>query len=235
MFGSNFKNYIYITCICISFISHSALALTIVQESIEDRIRHSELIVHGTVMKVETITDQKRVYTISTFRVHEALKGTATHTLAIRQVGGTYKGLSQVVVGMPILREGEEWVLFLKSVQDPSKQKTYHMLVNPHSARQIIKNGQGEKVLKATRQITKPTTSPKTLKLVKVNTQPTLQLKAPIHKKTVSSTSTLADQKLKIHNKIKLVSPQSQTSLAQYLKELKTSIDRSLAPKSPTH
>lgn len=213
----------------------AALALTTIQESLEDSIRRSTLIVHGTVMKVDTLSDDHRTHTIATFRIHQALKGTAPHTVSIQQVGGTYKGLSQFVVGIPLLKTGEEWILFLEPISDQSKGLHYRLLAGPHGAQKIIKNERGEKVIKSRHFHTKKTMTPKTVKLVKVNLQPKLRLKGPIFKKAEPSIPSPPHSTIKLDKKVKRLIPKTPTTLNGYINELKISVDRSLAPKQPSH
>jgi hypothetical protein len=254
--------YLKIINIFISaFISMTALnasALTVVKQSLEDTIRQSALIVHGTVMKVETVSIDQRTYTISTLRVHEALKGTSSHTLMIHQLGGVYKGLSQVIIGIPLLKEGEEWVLFLSTQNQEAKSPKYGLLASPYAATQVIKGEKGEKIIKHTQSLKEviknnnETKKDNVLHLIKVKPATKLSLRAPIFKVATPNKTTKPLNKDRVQLKIKKpslpkvngatkvngaakVNGPTSLSLTQYISNLKTAIDRSLAPQAPSH
>ena len=105
----------------------SAQALTVTQRSQDEVIRASDLIVHGTVMQTQTHYTEQGVYTLSTIRIHSGLKGQSSHTLYVYQSGGTYKGLSQRIIGQALLKEGEEWVLFLSTL--PNTERIKHCVL----------------------------------------------------------------------------------------------------------
>jgi hypothetical protein len=242
------------TSVFLSLTSLNTSALTVVKQSLEDTIRQSALIVHGTVMKVETVSIDQRTYTISTFRVHEALKGTSSHTLMIHQLGGVYKGLSQVIIGIPLLKEGEEWVLFLSTQNQEAKSPKYGLLTSPYAATKVIKGEKGEKIIKHTQFLKeiiknkKETKKDNVLHLIKVKPATKLSLRAPIFKVATPNKTTKPLNKDQVQLKIKKPSLPKvngaakvngsvslSLSLAQYISNLKTAIDRSLAPQAPSH
>jgi hypothetical protein len=60
------------------------------------------------------------LHTITRFRVARSIKGHATSTMLVRQLGGRAEGIEQKVAGVRSWRPGEEAVLFLR----PSKEQS---------------------------------------------------------------------------------------------------------------
>ncbi len=73
-------------------------------------------IVMGVVEAVKTKLDEKsgRVYTYTTIRVKENLKGKAEEVIILRQMGGSYNGLEMRIAGTPYFEANQEVMLFLK-------------------------------------------------------------------------------------------------------------------------
>ena len=229
----------------------SAQAFTVTQRSQDEVIRASDLIVHGTVMQTQTHSTEQGVYTLSTIRIHSAFKGQSSHTLHIYQSGGTYKGLSQRIIGQDLLKEGEEWILFLSSLPNTERMKQvlkknnltsslYRILSGPFASIEISTDEQGHKLVRLGKAApSRPNLSKKTskLKLVKVHSTPKLQLKAPIAilAPSIKKSKDLSSSQARPSPTQSTKSTKLHQRLNHYIDELKTAIDRSLAPKTPTH
>ncbi len=244
----------------------SVQALSLIQQSQDELIRSADLIVHTTVMKTETHSggSQQFAYSISTLRVHSALKGQSSHTLYVYQSGGVFKGLSQHIIGQELLKEGQEWTLFLAPMPKnerteqifkthPKYETLYRLISGPLASQQVFTDKQGHKSVKLGTNSTKNRQGVSTgthgtqqekakpsLKVVKVKTRPKLQLKAPIFK-LKPSTKAHSEASPKARSKTQpKTQPKKQVQIKSkafklYIDELKTAIDRSLAPKIPTH
>lgn len=90
---------------------------------------NSPLIVHGNVGKVwsvETTTLQgKLIYTYAEVLVGSVLAGNGVSSVIVKEVGGTVDGYTQEVVGFPMLRSGEEVVLFLAPFDEAFRIQGY--------------------------------------------------------------------------------------------------------------
>ena len=98
-----------LTVICLmllSLASSVSYALTYKTTSIEQAVRKADLIVYVTVNQQETVTraqptkpdapKRERLFTLNTVKVHQAIKGTGSNTLIIKQSGGTKAGLTSL-------------------------------------------------------------------------------------------------------------------------------------------
>jgi hypothetical protein len=76
----------------------------------------SDLAVHGTVESIRTAKEGEQIFRYITLRVSDTLKGrTIGDAVTLKLYGGTYDGLSTIVLGAPCLSQGDEVVLFLKA------------------------------------------------------------------------------------------------------------------------
>lgn len=95
-----------------------ARATVVVSMDVEQLAAAATAVVHGTVLDTRAEDDHGRVFTRVEVKVREQLKGpaaTAPDRVAMRVVGGSLGGYSQVVPGAPQLTVGDEVVLFLWS------------------------------------------------------------------------------------------------------------------------
>ena len=234
-----------ILSLSIILLSFSGYALSYLPLTLEQAVKGATLIVHGTVMANQTVQTQMGIYTTSTFRVHESLKGSPGHTIYIKQSGGKVKELTQAVIGAINIQEGEEWVLFLtpiESAKTDEQQKTvYRIMVGSNTARQVIRDETGTKIIK-----TRP---PKIVKR-KPTKNPLLTL-TKLHAKTGKieqgqSEQTQPTKALSPKKSISILSHQDKTetltrkapkpfTLKSHLERLKKAIDDSQAPATPTH
>ncbi|GEM_PF-6325744 len=78
----------------------------------------SDCIIVGVIENVEFSVNPATgiPYTISTVRISNSLKGDPGTVIQLRTPGGTIKGRTRFIVGMPSFSCGEEVVLFLKKL-----------------------------------------------------------------------------------------------------------------------
>jgi len=95
----------------------SALATTLVAMDVPALTRAADLVVRGTVVRVEPrwTSDKRRIITDSEILVSEVLKGNVTgKTIVAMQPGGVVGDIGQLVHGAATFALGEEVVVFLE-------------------------------------------------------------------------------------------------------------------------
>ncbi len=100
-----------------SVVSWSQVCSTLLYPvSLEEKCQYASLIVYGEVTSSETTWDDKHdnIYTISTLKVYESIKGNPIGTLQLAVQGGQVGDRIQMNSNTPRLEEGSEGVFFLK-------------------------------------------------------------------------------------------------------------------------
>lgn len=88
-------------------------ALTVEKIPLERLTRESGIVVRGVVLTTGARWAGRTIHTETTIRVTDRLKGDTGETILVTQLGGTVGEVSAEVPGTPVLRPGEEVVLFL--------------------------------------------------------------------------------------------------------------------------
>ena len=93
----------------------SASATTLVQMDLPELTRSADVIVHGTVRRLESrwSGDGRLIVTDVEIQVTETLKGEAPGTLVVTQPGGRVGDIAQRVSGLASFTPSEEVVVFL--------------------------------------------------------------------------------------------------------------------------
>jgi hypothetical protein len=104
--------------------------------------RNATLVVRGTVTGSVTSAWNDAhdvIFSYATIRVNRYVAGEGSQELVVREVGGTVDGYTQEAIGFPMLREGEEVVLFLTQWDDSAdwrieayNQGKYLVTKSPH-------------------------------------------------------------------------------------------------------
>ena len=96
--------------------SASLSATTLVPADFTQMARESELIVRGTVVRVDAqqMAARQTIESLVTLRVTETLKGTAAEQTVFRVPGGKVGRYRRVMVGAPEFRAGDDVFLFLR-------------------------------------------------------------------------------------------------------------------------
>jgi hypothetical protein len=94
-----------------------AVATMTLPLSLEQLSQRATLVFYGTVIDNRSIVEEeRRLVTLTTFRVNRLVKGKTGPTHTIKQIGGTLSnGRSLHVQGVPRYDIGEEYVVFLPS------------------------------------------------------------------------------------------------------------------------
>ena len=95
-------------------IAHHATSLTVEKITLEELTTQSDLIVHGYVLSSMSQWEQSNIYTYSTIRVEQSLKGSFRETVTVKQLGGRVGDITAEVAGTPELRANDEVILFLR-------------------------------------------------------------------------------------------------------------------------
>ena len=107
-----------------------ASATTIVRLAFDELAHASQVIVHGTVTRVEVVAvggDERRLRTQVDIAVAETLAGAPRQLLRLDLVGGRRGKWALTIPGMPSFTPGEEVVLFLEDLgpRPPSTAPRY--------------------------------------------------------------------------------------------------------------
>ena len=81
--------------------------------SLDEMAEHSTLIVRGRAAESRTVMSGSLIYTVTRLVVSERWKGRAGADLEVWSPGGRYSDLNQRFAGVPSLRPGAEYVVFL--------------------------------------------------------------------------------------------------------------------------
>jgi hypothetical protein len=112
--GRHYLRAVLAACICAAGASLSAT--TLVPADFAQMARESELIVHGTVVSVQSQTagPRRTIESVITLSVADTMKGTAGAQTVFRIPGGRVGRYRRVMVGAPEFQAGDEVILFLK-------------------------------------------------------------------------------------------------------------------------
>src|SRR5690554_3541807 len=95
-------------------LASTASAATVERMDLDELVQRSDAVVVAQVADVQTELDERgRVVSIIELRVRETLKGPATQTVKIRQIGGAHGNIVTRVPGMPSFQVADQGVLFL--------------------------------------------------------------------------------------------------------------------------
>ena len=99
---------------------------TVLKMDLPALVQESDSIVQGQVERMDALWDAQRktIFTYISVKVHEPLKGEPGRTILIRQIGGKVGTMNLSISGMPVFRNGEEVILFLKR----NPEASYHVV-----------------------------------------------------------------------------------------------------------
>ncbi|HWR37540.1 MAG TPA: hypothetical protein VN622_16885 [Clostridia bacterium] len=102
-------------------VAGTAFATTVIPLSIEKLTTESAAVVEARAIDARSAwnAEHTRIYTYTRFQVGRVLKGKASQTITVKQIGGSAGGYTQKVAGVRHWNPGDEAVLFLH----PSAEK----------------------------------------------------------------------------------------------------------------
>jgi hypothetical protein len=105
-----------VVAVPLALCASSAEATTMLRVETADLARRSELVVRGTVQRIDShwTGDRRRIVTDIVLQVSAVLKGSPAQTVVIEQQGGLVEGIGQRVEGVASFSAGEEVVVFLE-------------------------------------------------------------------------------------------------------------------------
>jgi hypothetical protein len=100
------------------------LATTVVRMELPVLVRNADSIVQGRVEEVYSRWDAGRglIFTYTSVRVEEPMKGQRTGTVLVKQIGGKVGALNLHVSGIPKFSPADRVILFLKDQKDGTFQ-----------------------------------------------------------------------------------------------------------------
>ncbi|NOQ97758.1 MAG: hypothetical protein GQ561_06300 [Calditrichae bacterium] len=110
------RKYFVLSILTLLTLSSFIFAITLLKTTVEELTQESNLIILGTVQEVECRWENRVQGTINTFitvNVFDYLKGTDDSRVVVKQLGGQIGDWGDVISGTPVLRKGDEVILFL--------------------------------------------------------------------------------------------------------------------------
>jgi len=108
--------------------------------------REATFIVRGNVVQTWSAWDDSHevIYTYATVRVNRYFgEATGPDTLVVREVGGTVEGYTQEAIGFPMIRNGEDVVLFLSRWEDGADFRIHAF----NQGKYLVRNRGGREVV----------------------------------------------------------------------------------------
>src|SRR5215471_9406399 len=93
-------------------------ATTVKKMDLPELVSVSDSIVQGTVESVEARWEDKSIYTYTSIRVDEGIKGAPKRALLVRQPGGKIGSLHLDAPGTPQFHVGDQVIVFLRDRKD---------------------------------------------------------------------------------------------------------------------
>ena len=122
--------------------AHAAVAQA---ATFDEKVDNAAAIIMGKCVKTEARFDPtgRWIVTYATFNVEDSIKGNAAGQVTIVTPGGSVNGIHQETIGVPVFREGDEHVVFLRNTRlGPSPlyydQGTYNVADGEHGEKVIV-------------------------------------------------------------------------------------------------
>ncbi len=114
------KSLVAVTLSIVALMAVPVSASQFVRWSMDQMVLASSSVVHGQITATWSSWDaaHETISTYAELRVLRYIAGEGPATLIVREVGGTVGDYTQEAIGFPVLRQGEEVVLFLTAWQD---------------------------------------------------------------------------------------------------------------------
>src|SRR5258706_6204561 len=131
--------------VAIGIAAPAAQAAVAQAASFDEKVDHAAAIILGKCIKTEARYDPtgRWIVTYATFNVEQSMKGDAAGQITIVTPGGSVNGIHQETIGVPVFREGNEHVVFLRNTRVGLTplyfdQGTYNVVAGEHGERMIV-------------------------------------------------------------------------------------------------
>jgi len=131
--------------VAIAIATPAAQAAVAQAASFDEKVDHAAAIILGKCVKTEARYDStgRWIVTYATFKVEESIKGDAAGQVTIVTPGGSVNGIHQETIGVPVFREGDEHVVFLRNTRVGLTplyfdQGTYNVADGDHGEKMIV-------------------------------------------------------------------------------------------------
>ena len=137
-----------LSCACISWGS------TVRQQSIAEIANGAALIFQGSVVSIQAIHENKRIYTLINFEISEVISGDyAQSRIQLRYLGGQIGDQALRVSEMELPPMGEQGIYFVESLEHPGVhplmgwgQGHFKIVRNPRTADQEVRTSTNQKI-----------------------------------------------------------------------------------------
>jgi hypothetical protein len=102
----------------ITLLAAPASATTVKKMDLQELVSVSDAIAQGTVESIETRWEDKTIYTYTSLRVDESIKGGPRRAYLLRHHGGTIGALTLDAPGTPKFNPGDQVIVFLRDRKD---------------------------------------------------------------------------------------------------------------------
>ena len=108
-----------LAAICAALVISTAQATTVIPPSFDELVGQAQLIFQGTVTDTQSQWTgeggSRRIVTLVSFKVDEAIKGEPGHTYTVRMLGGTVGDQTMEVSDSPKFKVGDRDILFVEN------------------------------------------------------------------------------------------------------------------------
>jgi len=131
--------------VAVALAAPAAQAAVAQAASFDEKVDHAAAIILGKCVKTEARFDPtgRWIVTYATFQVEQSMKGSAAGQVTIVTPGGSVNGIHQETIGVPVFREGDEHVVFLRNTRVGLTplyfdQGTYNVEAGEHGEKLIV-------------------------------------------------------------------------------------------------
>jgi len=134
-----------VALVVVALAAPAAQAAVAQAASFDEKVDHAAAIILGKCVKTEAKYDPtgRWIVTYATFNVEESMKGAAAGQVTIVTPGGSVNGIHQETIGVPVFREGDEHVVFLRNTRVGLTplyfdQGTYNVAAGEHGEKIVV-------------------------------------------------------------------------------------------------
>lgn len=101
-----------------ALIAAPAFATTVMKMDLSELVSKSDAIVQGTVESVDMRWENQSIYTYTSIRVDEGMKGGPRRAILLKHPGGKIGSLHLDIPGMPVFKQGDQVIVFARDRKD---------------------------------------------------------------------------------------------------------------------